>query len=85
MVTPSSVLFYLLVRETDVGYGASLIEFPAFLTEPASKLRGDVEVGHEMIVNVKAEIRLLDAILQFVKLLQFTVLKQNICEDGTSM
>jgi hypothetical protein len=62
MVTPSSVLFFLLVKETDVGYEAFLTEFPTFVTEPASKLRGDVEVGQEMIINIKAEIELLDAV-----------------------
>lgn len=75
MVTPSLVLFFLLVRETDVGYEAFLTELPAFVTEPASKLRGDVEVGQEIIIGFKAEIRLLDAVLKFVIFLQYLVLK----------
>lgn len=66
MVTPSLVLFFLLVRETDVGYEAFLTELPAFVTEPASKLRGDVEAGQAIIICVKAEIGMLDAVLKFV-------------------
>jgi hypothetical protein len=66
MVTPSSVLFFLLVRKTDLGYEVLPTEFPAVVTERSSKLRCIVEVGYEMIVDFKAEIRLLNAILKSV-------------------
>jgi hypothetical protein len=64
MVIPSSVLFFLPVRETDAGCEVLLTDFSAFVTEPSSKVWYDVEVRHEMIIDVKVEIRLLNAILK---------------------
>jgi hypothetical protein len=53
MVTPSLVLFILLVREIDLGYAAFPTKFLGFVMEPSGKLRVDVVVGHEMIIDLR--------------------------------